>query len=64
MDGDLIGIETFKCEASVLTKIHHPNFVVLLGYCIEGEEKLLVYQFMHQGPLSKHLYHWFISQKS
>ena len=61
---DLIGIETFKYEVSVLTKVHHRNLVVLLGYCIEGEEKLLVYQFMHERPLNKHLYHLFINQKS
>ncbi|KAF8083036.1 hypothetical protein N665_0795s0032 [Sinapis alba] len=54
----LIGIDTFKCEVNVLSKVHHRNLVVLLGYSIEGEERLLVYQFMHQGPLSKHLYHW------
>ncbi|XP_056848377.1 receptor-like kinase TMK2 [Raphanus sativus] len=53
----LIGIDAFTCEVRVLSKIHHRNLVVLLGYCLEGEDRLLVYQLMHQGPLSNHLYH-------
>ncbi|KAL0799089.1 hypothetical protein Bca101_054264 [Brassica carinata] len=54
----LIGIDAFKCEVSVLSKVQHRNLVNLLGYCIEGGERLLVYQLMNQGPLSKHLYDW------
>jgi serine/threonine protein kinase len=30
----------------------------LLGYCIEGTERLLVYEYMPQGPLSHHLFDW------
>ncbi|KAG2318689.1 hypothetical protein Bca52824_011902 [Brassica carinata] len=49
----LIGIDAFKCEVSVLSKVQHRNLVNLLGYCIEGGERLLVYQLMNQGPLTE-----------
>lgn len=52
------GHEEFKSEVSVLTKVHHRNLVVLHGYCLEGNERLLVYQYMPQGTLSRHLFHW------
>jgi serine/threonine protein kinase len=32
--------------------------VSLLGYCLDGNEKLLVYEYMPQGPLSRHLFNW------
>ncbi|VVB13187.1 unnamed protein product [Arabis nemorensis] len=52
------GLDQFKAEVSVLTKVHHRNLVVLQGYCIEGNERLLVYQYMPLGSLSRHLFHW------
>ncbi|KAG7541000.1 Serine-threonine/tyrosine-protein kinase catalytic domain [Arabidopsis thaliana x Arabidopsis arenosa] len=52
------GKEQFESEVSVLTKVHHRNLVVLHGYCIEGNERLLVYRYMPQGTLSRHLFHW------
>lgn len=48
----------FEAEIAVLTKVRHKNLVSLLGYSIEGNEKLLVYEYMPQGALSKHLFHW------
>jgi serine/threonine protein kinase len=32
--------------------------VSLLGYSIEDNERILVYEYMPQGALSKHLFHW------
>ncbi|CAL9227342.1 unnamed protein product [Arabidopsis halleri] len=52
------GKEQFESEVSVLSKVHHRNLVVLHGYCIEGNERLLVYRYMPQGTLSRHLFHW------
>ncbi|KAH0872161.1 hypothetical protein HID58_069523, partial [Brassica napus] len=52
------GLKEFKSEVTVLTRVHHRNLVSLYGYSIEGNNRLLVYQYMPQGTLSKHLFHW------
>lgn len=38
--------------------LSHSNLVKLLGYCWEDEELLLVYEFMPEGSLEKHLLGW------
>ncbi|KAL2333188.1 hypothetical protein Fmac_014401 [Flemingia macrophylla] len=52
------GATEFKSEIAVLTKVRHRHLVSLLGYCLDGNEKLLVYEYMPQGTLSKHLFNW------
>ncbi|XP_078433644.1 receptor protein kinase TMK1-like [Wolffia australiana] len=52
------GLAEFKAEIAVLTKVRHRNLVSLLGYCLDGSERLLVYEYMPQGPLSRHLFGW------
>lgn len=52
------GLDEFKSEITVLTRVRHRNLVVLHGYCLEGNERLLVYQYMPQGTLSRHIFHW------
>ncbi|XP_047330063.1 receptor protein kinase TMK1-like [Impatiens glandulifera] len=52
------GLEEFKSEIAVLTKVRHRHLVALLGYCLEGNERLLVYEYMPQGTLSRHLFQW------
>nr|KYP76009.1 putative receptor protein kinase TMK1 [Cajanus cajan] len=52
------GTTEFKSEIAVLTKVRHRHLVSLLGYCLDGNEKLLVYEYMPQGTLSKHLFNW------
>lgn len=52
------GLNEFKSEIAVLTKVRHRHLVALLGYCLEGNERLLVYEYMPQGTLSKHLFNW------
>ncbi|GKV52626.1 hypothetical protein SLEP1_g59200, partial [Rubroshorea leprosula] len=48
----------FKSEIAVLTKVRHRNLTALLGYCLDGNERLLVYEYMPQGTLSRHLFNW------
>ncbi|WVY90188.1 hypothetical protein V8G54_035702 [Vigna mungo] len=52
------GAIEFKSEIVVLTKVRHRNLVVLICYCLDGNEKLLVYELMPQGTLSRHLFNW------
>ncbi|KAK4751918.1 hypothetical protein SAY87_020716 [Trapa incisa] len=61
MEGGVIagkGLTEFKSEIAVLTKVRHRHLVELLGYCLDGNEKLLVYEYMPQGTLSRHLFNW------
>ncbi|KAL3724490.1 hypothetical protein ACJRO7_029633 [Eucalyptus globulus] len=52
-DGTMIA---FQAELAVLTKVRHRHLVALLGYCINGNERLLVYEHMPQGTLAQHLF--------
>ncbi|KAK1577483.1 hypothetical protein Q3G72_022145 [Acer saccharum] len=61
MEGGVIagkGSTEFKSEIAVLTKVRHRHLVALLGYCLDGNEKLLVYEYMPQGTLSRHIFNW------
>ncbi|XP_062160951.1 probable serine/threonine-protein kinase PBL23 isoform X2 [Alnus glutinosa] len=39
----------------MLSLVHHPNLVNLIGYCAEGDQRILVYEFMANGSLENHL---------
>ncbi|KAJ4973052.1 hypothetical protein NE237_006226 [Protea cynaroides] len=52
------GLTEFKSEIAVLTKVRHRHLVALLGYCLDGNERLLVYEYMPHGTLSRHLFNW------
>ncbi|XP_011015399.1 PREDICTED: probable receptor-like protein kinase At1g80640 isoform X2 [Populus euphratica] len=46
----------FENELNWLTKIHHQNIISLLGYCIHGEQRFLVYEMMQNGSLESQLH--------
>ena len=52
------GIYEFQTEVLVLSKIRHRHLVSLIGYCNDGNEMILVYEFMEKGTLRDHLYDW------
>lgn len=45
-----------QAEVSFLGDLIHPNLVKLIGYCIEDDQRLLVYEFMSRGSLENHLF--------
>ncbi|WVZ04492.1 hypothetical protein V8G54_025298 [Vigna mungo] len=51
----LQGIREFAVEVLTLSLADHPNLVKLIGFCAEGEQRLLVYEFMPLGSLENHL---------
>ena len=50
------GDREFMSEMETLGKIKHRNLVPLLGYCLVGEERLLVYEYMEYGSLEEMLH--------
>ncbi|GMP92943.1 hypothetical protein CsSME_00042979 [Camellia sinensis var. sinensis] len=52
------GWDQFKTEIVVLSKVRHRHLVSLIGYCLDRNERLLVYEYMPQGTLSRHLFRW------
>ncbi|XP_028768795.1 probable LRR receptor-like serine/threonine-protein kinase At1g06840 [Neltuma alba] len=53
--GSLQGEREFLTEIQLLSRLHHRNLVTLVGYCDEGGEQMLVYEFMPNGTLRDHL---------
>ncbi|KAK8543452.1 hypothetical protein V6N12_016001 [Hibiscus sabdariffa] len=52
----LQGIKEFVVEVLTLSMVEHPNLVKLIGFCAEGDQRLLVYEYMPLGSLENHLY--------
>ncbi|PAN37199.1 hypothetical protein PAHAL_7G075300 [Panicum hallii] len=46
----------FTVEVQTIGQTHHRNLVRLLGFCNEGKERLLVYEFMVNGSLNRFLF--------
>ncbi|KAF8028162.1 hypothetical protein BT93_E0926 [Corymbia citriodora subsp. variegata] len=49
------GEKEFKSEVNVLSTARHENLVMLLGSCSEGNQQLLVYEYVCNGSLDQHL---------
>lgn len=50
------GFQEFIVEVLMLSLLHHPNLVTLIGYCTDGDQRLLVYEYMQMGSLEDHLF--------
>ena len=45
-----------QAEVIFLGHLSHPNLVRLVGYCCEGDHRLLVYEYMPRGSVESHLF--------
>ncbi|CAF1794829.1 unnamed protein product [Brassica oleracea var. botrytis] len=52
----LHGNKEFQAEVLSLGRLDHPNLVKLVGYCADGDQRLLVYDYVTGGSLQNHLH--------
>ncbi|KAI3696992.1 hypothetical protein L6452_29679 [Arctium lappa] len=50
------GNKEFRTEVNAIARTHHKNLVQLLGYCDDGDQRLLVYEYMSNGTLASFLF--------
>ncbi|KAK4756530.1 hypothetical protein SAY87_006657 [Trapa incisa] len=50
------GDREFIAEVEILSRLHHRNLVKLMGICIEGRRRCLVYEVVHNGSVESHLH--------
>ncbi|XP_034924684.1 serine/threonine-protein kinase-like protein CCR4 [Populus alba] len=48
--------DAFVNELESLSRLHHKNLVRLLGFCEDSNERVLVYEYVHNGTLHDHLH--------
>ncbi|KAL3522068.1 hypothetical protein ACH5RR_014902 [Cinchona calisaya] len=50
------GVEEFKNEIAVVAKLRHNNLVRLMGFCLDGIERTLIYEFVPNKSLDYFLF--------
>ncbi|CAN6441687.1 unnamed protein product [Victoria cruziana] len=50
------GEREFHAEVEIISRVHHKHLVSLVGYCISGTQRLLVYEFVPNNTLEFHLH--------
>ncbi|XP_019458536.1 PREDICTED: proline-rich receptor-like protein kinase PERK1 [Lupinus angustifolius] len=50
------GEREFQAEVEIISRVHHKHLVSLVGYCINGTRRLLVYEFVPNNTLEFHLH--------
>ncbi|XP_031250841.1 cold-responsive protein kinase 1-like isoform X2 [Pistacia vera] len=47
------GVQEFRTEVNTLSDVKHPNLVELLGCCIQGTKRILVYEYVENSSLDR-----------
>lgn len=50
------GDREFQAEVEIISRVHHRHLVSLVGYCIEGGQRILIYEFVPNKTLEYHLH--------
>lgn len=50
------GEREFRSEVEIISRVHHRHLVSLVGYCISGERRLLVFDYLSNDTLYFHLH--------
>ncbi|KAF3534726.1 hypothetical protein DY000_02036764 [Brassica cretica] len=50
------GEREFQAEVDTISRVHHKHLVSLVGYCINGDKRLLIYEFVPKDTLEFHLH--------
>ncbi|XP_015886505.3 phytosulfokine receptor 2 [Ziziphus jujuba] len=58
------GFREFRAEMETLSKVQHKNLVRILGYCVSGSDRILIYEFIERGNLDFWLHDYSSSTSS
>lgn len=50
------GEREFQAEVEIISRVHHKHLVSLVGYCMAGSQRMLVYEFVPSNTLEFHLH--------
>ncbi|KNA24923.1 hypothetical protein SOVF_011160 [Spinacia oleracea] len=50
------GHREFLVQVMMLSILHHPNLINFIGYCAQGNERILVHEYLPLGSLDQHLH--------
>lgn len=50
------GEREFQAEVEIISRVHHRHLVTLVGYCIAGGQRMLVYEYVPNNTLEFHLH--------
>lgn len=49
------GVREFLTEIKTISNVRHPNLVELIGCCVDGDNRILVYEYLENNSLDRAL---------